>query len=57
MNFPDIDPPACLPVPSDEEKHQQTLAGLADVDAGRTIPYEEMRAWAQSLLSRASSDK
>lgn len=55
MDFPDSDLLACLPVLTDEEKHQRTLAALADVDAGRTIPHEEMRAWARSLLSRANS--
>jgi len=40
-----------------EEKHQRTLAGLADVDAGRTIPDEEMKAWARSLLNQAKSTK
>lgn len=57
MNLPDNDSLAYLPVLTDEEKHQRTLAALADVDAGRTIPHEEMRAWAQSLFSRAKSAK
>lgn len=55
MNLPDIDMLASLPVPTDEEKHQRTLAGLADVDAGRTIPHEDVRAWAKSLFSRSDS--
>jgi hypothetical protein len=41
---------AGLPELSDEEKHQRTLAALSDVDAGRTIPYEVLEAWALSLL-------
>lgn len=57
MDLPDNDLLACLPVLTDEEKHHRTLAGLADVDAGRTIPHEQMRAWAQSLLSQANSAK
>lgn len=57
MKLPDIDLLAGLPVPTDEEKHQRTLAGLADVDAGRTITHEEMMAWAQSLFSRPNSAK
>ena len=50
MNLPDADLLAWLPELSDEEKHQATLAGLADVDAGRTISHEEMKAWVQSLF-------
>lgn len=42
---------AHLPELSDEEKNQRTLAGLADVDAGRTISHEEVMSWAQSLLA------
>lgn len=57
MNLPDNDLLKFLPVLTDEEKHQRTLAALADVDAGRTIPHEEVRAWAQSLLSQANSAK
>jgi predicted transcriptional regulator len=33
----------------EEEKDRMTLEGLADVDAGRTIPHEEVVAWAKSL--------
>lgn len=33
----------------EEEKHRRTLAGLADIDAGRTISHERMVAWAESL--------
>ncbi len=55
MDLPDNDVFARLQVLTDEEKHQLTLAALADVDAGRTIRHEEMRVWAQSLLSQANS--
>lgn len=57
MKLPDNDLLRFLPVLTDEEKHQRTLAALADVDAGRTIPHEDMTAWAQSLLSQASGAK
>lgn len=57
MDLPDNDLLACLPVLTNEEKHQRTLAALAYVDAGRTIPHEEVMAWAQSLLSRAKGTK
>ena len=57
MKLSDNDLLACLPVLTDEEKHQRTLAALADVDAGRTIPDEEMKAWARSLLNQAKSTK
>lgn len=33
----------------EERKHQMTLEALADVDAGRVIPHEEMVAWGESL--------
>ena len=33
----------------EEEKHRRTLAGLADIEAGRTISHEKMVAWANSL--------
>ena len=32
-------------------KHQATLEGLADVDAGRVIDHEAMLAWAESLAT------
>lgn len=50
MSLPDDDLLAQLPEPSDEEKHKLTLAGLADVDAGRTISHEEMKAWVRSMF-------
>lgn len=39
-----------LPELSDEEKHQRTLAALADVDAGRTIPHAEIKSWVRFLF-------
>ncbi len=33
----------------EERKHQMTLEALADVDAGRVIPGEEIKAWIDSL--------
>ena len=41
---------ARMPELSDDEKHQRILAGLGDVDAGRTMPADEVQRWAQSLL-------
>ena len=52
MNVPDHVLLAGLPELSNEEKHQRTLEGLADVDAGRTILHEEMLEWARSLFDR-----
>jgi len=33
----------------EEERHRMILEGLADVDAGRLIHHEAVRAWADSL--------
>ncbi len=33
----------------DEAKRLAILEGIADADAGRVIPHEEMKAWAESL--------
>jgi predicted transcriptional regulator len=33
----------------EDEKERRTLEGLADIDAGRLIPHEEVVAWAKSL--------
>lgn len=52
MNTSDHDLLADLPELSDEEKHRRTLAALEDVDAGRTIPHEEIVKWARSLFDR-----
>lgn len=57
MNLSDIDLLARFPELSDEEKHERTLAGLADVDAGRTISHQEMLAWMRSLFDRPNSSK
>ena len=57
MNVPDHVLLAGLPELSNEEKHQRTLAGLADVDAGRTIPHEEIVKWAKSLFDRSDDLK
>lgn len=35
----------------EEWKHRMTLEGLADIEAGRTVAHEDMKAWAASLLS------
>lgn len=50
MNQSDLNLLAHLPELSHEEKHQRTLAGLADVDAGRLISHEEVMSWARSLI-------
>ena len=36
----------------DEERDRQTLAALAEVDAGATIDHAEMRAWEKGLTAR-----
>lgn len=33
----------------EERRHQMILAGLADIDAGRTVDHEAVKAWAASL--------
>jgi predicted transcriptional regulator len=35
----------------DEERHRQTLAALAEVEAGATIDHAEVRAWAKGLTA------
>lgn len=35
----------------EEERHRMTLEGLADVEAGRVIDHEIVRAWADSLFT------
>ena len=35
----------------DEERHRQTLAALAEVDAGATIDHAEVRAWGKGLTT------
>ena len=36
-------------VDQEEERHRMTLEALDDVDAGRVIDHQEIRAWADSL--------
>lgn len=36
-------------VEQEEERHRLTLAALADVDAGRGVPHQQVKAWAASL--------
>jgi len=36
-------------VEREEEHHRLTLAGLADIEAGRVVSHEAVRAWADSL--------
>jgi len=36
-------------VDQEEERHRMTLEALADVDAGRVIDHQAIRAWADSL--------
>ncbi len=38
-------------VDQEEEHHRRTLAALADVDAGRGIPHEQVKTWVASLGS------
>lgn len=33
----------------EEERHRMTLEALEDVDAGRVISHDRVRAWAESL--------
>ena len=40
-------------VDQEEERHRMTLQALDDVDAGRLIDHQAIRAWAESL----STDK
>lgn len=42
--------PATFPVLSEAEKDRLTWEALADVDAGRTIPHEEMVRWIDEVL-------
>lgn len=36
-------------VDQEEWRHQQTLLALAQVDAGKVVPHDEVVAWARSL--------
>lgn len=35
----------------EEERYQMTLEALADVDAGRVVSHDQVRAWAKSLYT------
>lgn len=35
----------------EEKRHQLTLEGLADVDAGRAVNHAEVEAWAKKIGS------
>lgn len=35
----------------DEERHRQTLAALAEVDAGATVDHAEVRVWVKGLAA------
>ena len=48
MHTPDQDQFA-HPPSSKDERRQRILEGLADADAGRLIPHEEVVRWAQKL--------
>lgn len=50
---PDDELPALPPELTEEEKDRLTREGLADVDAGRTIPHEELLRWVR-VLSKSS---
>lgn len=39
-------------VDQEEERRRLTLEALADVDAGRLVPHDAVRAWAESLESK-----
>ena len=49
MRKPDQDPSPELPPLSEDERRRRILEGLADADAGRLIPHEEVVRWAQEL--------
>ena len=49
MRKPDQDPYPELPPLSEDERRLRILEGLADADAGRLIPHEEVVGWAQEL--------
>jgi predicted transcriptional regulator len=36
----------------EKKRHQLTLEGLADVDAGRTVDHAEIEAWARKLPAK-----
>jgi len=38
-------------VETEERRYRQTLEGMADVDAGRGVAHDEVKAWAASLVT------
>lgn len=36
-------------IAQEEQRHQLTLEGLADIDAGRVVDHETVKAWAANL--------
>ena len=42
-------------VEAQERRRRQTIEGLADVDAGRGVPHEQVKAWAASLATDTPS--
>ena len=49
MRKPDQDPFWEIFMLSEDERRLRILEGLADADAGRLIPHEEVVRWAQQL--------
>ena len=49
MRKPDQDPFGEIFLLSEDERRLRILEGLADADAGRLIPHEEVVRWAQEL--------
>lgn len=41
----------------EERRHQMILEGLADIDAGRTVPHSEVMAWVDSLSAETTKAK
>jgi predicted transcriptional regulator len=44
-------------IAQEEERHRMTLEALDEVDAGQTVPHDEVQAWVDSLgkTKKASS--
>ena len=47
--FPRISPESGLPIETEEEFLAAVAEGIAAADAGRTIPFEDIRTWIDSL--------
>jgi predicted transcriptional regulator len=41
----------------EQRRHELTLEGLRDVDEGRTIPHEEVKAWAAERKRKARAER